>query len=200
MNLIETTPTTYVFEGGVTLPRVTSILSVVHKFDGINLDVLAHAAERGKAVHRGCWLLCGGGDASGLDWGTVHDEVAPYLHGFEAFLKATGARVVEKERLVLSTRYGFAGRADLLIEGLSRFLDVVDVKSGAEDPSHALQTSAYAEGYRESTGTKRKLGRFALYLRPTGTYRLQEMKEESDFRVFMACRQVYQWRMEHDRA
>jgi hypothetical protein len=71
VNLLETTETTYRFTGGVELPRITSILSVVHDLSAIPPDVLHHAALRGKAVHRAVWILVGG-DPSGLRWDTVH--------------------------------------------------------------------------------------------------------------------------------
>jgi len=178
----------------VRLPRVTAILSVVQDFSAISPERLAYAAERGRAVHRAIWLIEAGGDGSGLAWDTVHPELVPYLQAYQAFKKGTGCRVIEKERLIVSERYRYAGRADLIIEGLERHPDVLDIKTGEAYPSHALQVAAYEWGYRETVNTKRTFGRCILYLRDNGTYRLDRHKSPHDFAVFLAVKQVYDWR------
>jgi len=101
---------------------------------------------------------------------------------------------IEKERLIVSERYRYAGRADLIIEGLERHPDVLDIKTGEAYPSHALQVAAYEWGYRETVNTKRTFGRCILYLRDNGTYRLDRHKSPHDFAVFLAVKQVYDWR------
>lgn len=203
MRLLETTENSYKIDRDGTvyeLPRVTSPLSLVQRFDGIPAGALAHAAERGKAVHRAIWIL--EADPSGLEWSTVHPEVQPYVEAWLAFKALTGLRVVAAEQFVVSWRYGVAGRADLLVEGLSNRLDVLDLKTGAEHPAHHLQGSGYLELYRETTGTKRALGRQILYLNPNGTTRLVSPKPEDhqkDFNTFLACVAVYRWSRDHDR-
>ena len=197
MKLLQTTDTTYRLERDGTVveyPRVTAILSVVQDFSAISPERLAHAAERGRAVHRAIWLIEAGGDGSGLAWDTLHPELVPYLHAYQAFKKGTGCRVIEKERLIVSERYRYAGRADLIVEGLERHPDVLDIKAGQPDPSYALQVAAYEGGYREMLNTKRTFGRCILYLRDNGTYRLVRPPSPHDFAVFLAVKQVYDWR------
>jgi hypothetical protein len=202
MNLLETTETHYKFAGGVDLPRVTSILSVVHDLSTIPPDVLHHAALRGKAVHRAVWILVGG-DPSGLQWNTVHPECLPYLDAFQKFLKETRVVVLDKERLVPSARYRNCGRLDLLVGGLTSLSssDIPDIKTGVEHDSHDLQVTAYSANYQELTGIRRPPGRWKLYLRNDGTYRLKqpENSHERDLRCFLAIQQTYLWREAHDR-
>ena len=201
MKLLQTTDTTYRLERDGTVveyPRVTAILSVVQDFSAISPERLAHAAERGRAVHRAIWLIEAGGDGSGLAWDTLHPELVPYLHAYQAFKKGTGCRVIEKERLIVSERYCYAGRADLIVEGLEKRPDVLDIKTGEPYPSHALQVAAYEWGYREIVNTKRIMGRCVLYLRDNGTYRLDHHKSPHDFAVFLAVKQVYDWRKSNE--
>ena len=201
VKLLDTTDTSYRLEHDGTVveyPRVTAILSVVQDFSAISPERLAYAAERGKAVHRAIWLLEAGGDGTGLAWDTVHPELVPYLTAYQAFKKGTGCRIVEKERLIVSERYRYAGRADLVVEGLEKWSDMLDIKTGEPNPAHALQLAAYVWGYREMGNTKRILGRCVLYLRDNATYRLVRHHEATDFNVFLAVKQVYDWRRAHE--
>lgn len=178
--------------------RVTSCLSLLQDFSHVPPDVLAHAAERGKAVHRACWLLCGGADGSGLDRSTLHPEVAPYVAAFEAAQRTLRFAVVEKEVLVYSTRFRYAGRVDLVVKGIGPRTSILDLKTAAqESPVYALQVSAYLEAWKELTTSRAAIDRHILYLKSNGSYRLVSLPAAShagDFRTFLACQQVYLWK------
>ena len=207
---IQTTPTAYHLERDgrpLLLPRVTSVLSIVRgDLAAIPVDVLAHAAERGRAVHRAVWLLEAGGDGSGLSWDTLHPELAPYVRAYQAAKRALRFTVIEKERLVVSSIFGYAGRADLVVEWERRF-GILDLKTGQEHASHHLQVSAYLEGWKEMTGSRKKVHRWKLYLRPTGGYDLDDCKRnrdgtpapthEADFRSFTNILGAYRWMQAH---
>lgn len=205
MKLLETTDTTYRLEDGdgkvLEYPRVTAILSVVQDFSTISPERLAHAAERGKAVHRAIWLLEGGGDGSGLALGSLHPDLVPYIDGYLQYKKATGFEVIERERLVVSNRYHHAGRLDLLVGGLTSLssLDLIEIKTGQEDASHELQAAAYVEAWKEMTGSKRFIPRWRLYLRPNGSAMPLrcENKVADDLRYFLAIQQTYLWIVAH---
>jgi len=206
VKLLEVTDTTYRLEHDgktVEYPRVTAILSVVQDFSAISPERLAHAAERGRAVHRAIWLLEGGGDGSGLDQRSLHPALIPYVDGYLQYKKATRFEVVERERLVISVRYRHAGRLDLLVGGLTSTssLDLIEIKTGEEDASHELQTAAYTEAWKEMTGSKRSIPRWRLYLRPNGTaFPLRcENKVQDDLRYFLAIQQTYLWRKANGR-
>lgn len=200
------TPTTYELgtEDGrvLTVPRVTASLSIVRRdLELIPPDVLEHAAARGRAAHAAVWLSEKGGDGSGLDVGSLHPEVAPYFQGYLAFKSATRVQIVETERLVVSVAFGYAGRMDLMAKGLTSRTswDLIDLKSGAEHWSHALQVSGYAQAYAEMTGTKRMIHRWVLYLRENGTYRLTQPADVQarDFRAFCHVLGTYRLLMAH---
>lgn len=193
-----TTPTTYLIDG-TPYPRVTTILGLVRDFSSIPLDVLDHAAERGTAVHRACWIL--EADPSGLAWSSLHPEIVPYVKAFQQAKRALGWQAVGAEQLVVSRRYGYAGTADLLVTGIGgSHLTILDLKTGMPHPSHALQVAAYAEAYREQTTTRRTIGRSILYLTASGAYRLVVVPpadHTNDFSTFLACLTVHRWQAQH---
>lgn len=204
MKLLGTTDTTYRLQqddgAPVDYPRVTSVLGLLRAdLREIPADVLARAAARGTAVHRAIWLLEGGGDGSGLAWGTLHPELRPYVAAYQDAQAALRFRVVEAERLVVSRRYGYAGRMDLVAKWQGTF-GILDIKTGINHPAHQLQVSAYREAWAEETGSRRQLRRWILYLRQSGAYRLVDCDEGSthaaDFAVFAACVRVYRWLQE----
>ncbi|MFB3816179.1 MAG: PD-(D/E)XK nuclease family protein [Candidatus Methylomirabilales bacterium] len=191
---IETTDTTYRIDGRE-FPRVTSVLGIVRPdLKEIPADVLAQAAARGRAVHKGVWALCGGG--GGLYWPSVQAELVPYLRAFEAAQAALGFTVIGKEQLVVSAVFGYAGRADLIVEWGGRF-GILDLKTSAEPhPAYRLQVSAYVEAYRETSGTRKRLHRWILYLKGTGRYRLdacEDTTHEADFKVFTNVLAAWRW-------
>lgn len=204
MTLIETTDTAYLFQHdgrALTFPRVTSVLALVRPdLREIPADVLHHAAERGRAVHKACWILSGG-DPSGLHWPSVNPEVRPYVEGFQAFINETRCRCLDQERLVISQRFRYAGRMDLRAE-IGGIQGVLDIKSCTEHPSHRIQCSAYLEAHKEQSGTRKQLRRWLLYLLPTGRYRLLDCDEwnshTADFRVFSQILGVYRWLQEQN--
>lgn len=205
MRVLETTETTYRLaledgSGVLTLPRVTSVLGLMRPdLREIPADVLHRAAARGTAVHRAIWLLEGGGDGSGLAWGTLHPELRPYVAAYQDAQAALRFRVTEAERLVVSRRYGYAGRMDLLVERKGTF-GILDIKTGIHHPAHQLQVSAYREAWAEQTGSRRRLRRWILYLRDSGAYRLIDCDEGSshgsDFSIFTAALCAYRWMQE----
>jgi hypothetical protein len=103
--------------------------------------------------------------------------------------------VVGKEQLLVSLLFGYAGRGDLIVEWERRF-GILDLKSGEAHPAHRLQVSAYGEAFKETMGTRRRLHRWILYLRPTGGYRLdpcEDTTHEQDFRTFTQILGAYRW-------
>lgn len=200
-HVLKTNETTYELgrdDGkALVMPRVTSILSVVRRdLETIPKDVLQHAAMRGRAVHRAIWIVEGGPDASGLHWDSLAAEVRPYVEAYVAFKKATNAKIIEKEVLVVSERFGYAGRLDLMARGLTSATswDIVDVKTGVEHWTHDLQVAAYVQGYKEQNNIRRQIHRWKFYLRGDGTYRLMPCKntQEVDFKSFCHVQGTYQ--------
>lgn len=197
MKLLRATDTTYEFEADrkvLVYDRVTAVLSIARRFDGIPAEVLDRARLIGQAVHRAIWLLEGGGDASGLDWSTVHPDVAPYIRGYLEAKRVLRFRIIGKEGLVWSHVHRLAGRYDLVAVGLDPGRTIVDMKTGEPHWSHRLQLAAYEALYRESAGWKGRLGRRLVYLTGTGRFSVDACEGStvmSDFREFCALHQAY---------
>ncbi len=199
-HVLKTDETTYQFgcdDGRVlVLPRVTSILSVVRRdLETIPRGVLEHAAMRGRAVHRAVWIVEGGPDTSGLHWDSLDAEIRPYVEAYVKFQEATKAKIVEKEVLVVSERFGYAGRLDLMARGLTSATswDMVDLKTGVEHWTHDLQVAAYSQAYKEQRGIRQTVHRWKLYLRGDGNYRLFpcETSQDVDFKGFCNIQGTY---------
>jgi len=181
----------YTWPDGIELPSVTTIIT---KGLGLHYDS-PEAAARGTAIHEACALLDGGGDGSGLDWSSMPEEWHGYLRAWEMAKKWIAGKITAVEMPIRSSRYQYAGRLDRVISGA-----VLDLKSGAEEPWHALQTWAYAEAYRETIGRPRLyVPRAAVYLRASGTPHIVEHEGDSGLHVFLALLQVYHWRVARGR-
>lgn len=203
LTLLEQTSTTYRFitpEGlEVTYPRVTSALQLVNPgLRRIPAEVLARASARGRAVHRGVWLLeteHGGG----MDWGSVDVRIRGYLDAYLAAKMQLSFLAIWSEQLIISERYGYAGTADLGVEQGARFA-VLDLKTGIEHPTHALQLAAYAEGVKAQHNLRSAPERWILYLHADGTYDyrvLPRAEHARDFAAFTNILQAYRWLQAH---
>src|SRR5664280_679352 len=78
------------------LPGVTRALQQIDELDGIPRDILAAAARFGKHVHKAIDLL----NKGVLDEDALDPNLVPYVAGYKKFLRDTGARVIESERMV----------------------------------------------------------------------------------------------------
>lgn len=189
------------FLDGRELPGITRVLRDV----GIGplpqseirvADSFAYAAERGKAVHEATAL----DDRGELDEESVDPVVRPYLDAWRRFREESGFRPEPTliEVPLARSDLGFAGTPDRAgILGEDRI--VLEIKVTAEMPSWVgLQLA----GQRMLAWTTREFGavvpnavrRFAVQLRPDGTYRLWEFRDPEDGRVFLACLSIYQWK------
>lgn len=183
---------------GRAVPHVTAITDTLIDFGGIAPAVLETARDRGTAVH----LACQYHDEGGVDESSLDPALIGYLAGYRAFLAESGARWDAIEKRVYSGKFRYAGTLDRVgtIKGKrSRVSVLVDIKAVAQiQPAVGPQTAAYLQAYRETFPEKPKLfGRFALQLRPDGTYRFHECREIADFSVFMAAKTVAAWRERH---
>ena len=178
--------------GGHALPSVTTVLARAQNFEGIPKKVLAHKAEIGRAVHTAIRYLHEGD----LDLASVDPAIPAYLDGYRWFLAESGFEPGGWEVPMGSNLYGYAGTPDLWGKLNGHFV-VPDIKCVAK-PSGitALQTAAYGQLVEEHTQRK-VVRRFTLQLRADGKYRLIEHEERSDFSIFLAYLQTYNWEKLH---
>jgi hypothetical protein len=176
------------------LPRVTSIIARWYPFLQPP-EVLAIAAARGTAVHRGTHII--DADPQGIDWATVDAPLVPYLQAYQKFLSECRATPIEREFPVCNLLHGYIGTPDgvyaMRFEKGGEGESLIDIKSGMPMPTHALQTAAYEEPARKRFGRRKPFARHALYLKPDGTYRLVQHTDPRDLAAFLGLLQAYYW-------
>lgn len=183
---------------GVIVPSVTSVLSILGGYEGIPLQTLQRAAERGTAVHKATELS----DLGTLDYSGLDDEVLGYLMGWHKFLDDKKPEIVTVEKQVFHPSLLYAGTFDreLVLDG---HLSILDIKSSAKlMPATAPQTAAYAEavnGHRKNKADQVKR-RYGLRLTADGNYELKQYKDPSDMNVFLSCLIVFRWVETHNQA
>jgi hypothetical protein len=120
---------------------------------------------RGSAVHAACQYL----DEGCLDWDSVLPEHEGYVRAWERAMRECCFVWDGVEEELYHTQYQYAGRRDRRGRiGQSRV--VADIKTGALYPQTAMQLAAYVAPL-ESPRSHR---RFAVRLKPDGTYTVKE--------------------------
>lgn len=183
---------TYTREG-VAVPSVTQALGVISAYDGIPPAILAEAAERGTAVHKAIELHL----QDDLDEASLDPVIAGYFYGYWKFERETGFKPRHSEALVYSAKYGYAGTLDL--EGdLHHKAAIIDTKTTRQLMASAgPQTAAYEAAFKEQHQSRRNYQRYALLLKQDSTYRLEPCTAAGDFRVFLACLTVHNFKRKH---
>lgn len=171
---------------GRQIPGVTRVLKPLIGYEGVQAWMLERKSAIGRAVHRATELW----DADDLDEESLDPILRPYLDAYKRFFDHVKPKWNRTESKLYHARFGYAGTLDR--EGLiSDVPAVVDLKCTVDiSPAVGAQTAAYAEALGD--GLKRE--RFALQLRPDGTYRLEPMKDASDFQTFLACLSIHNFK------
>jgi hypothetical protein len=175
---------------GNRVPSVTQVLNVLEDWEGVPPDRLEAARLFGQRVHEACALLVRGV----LDWDSLNAALVPYVEGARNFLRMSGAVVIASELRLGNSRHRYAGTLDLMVEWRGQCL--ADFKSGVVPRTVGPQTAAYSESYREHYQQRPKR-RYCIQLNPEAPhgYRVHELKNPSDFSLFLSCLNV--WRAKH---
>lgn len=163
-------------EGGTVRPHITGMLERAGLVDSTWMT--ADSRWRGTAVHK---------LTADYDLGALERPAAcssPFKGYLLAHVKAVGImrpEFVAIEEPRLHSRYRFGGRPDraMIYNGLAA---VLEIKSAEPSPAHEVQTALQAilEGERFELPPE-TLGRFCLYLKPDGRFRLEEHTRIRDF-------------------
>ena len=188
----------YRFNGAV-VPHVTSVTDSLASYAGISDNVLRKKAEIGTAVHYATELE----DEGDLDDASLPAVLHGYIEGYRRFKHETGFTADVTEYRVYSNVYHFAGTLDRIgrferLKGIRPLAAaLVDYKATYTImPSVGPQTAAYERAWNEQSDRK-VLRRFALQLKPHGTYSLHECKDVSDWSVFLSALTLMNWRARH---
>jgi hypothetical protein len=185
----------YKFDG-IIIPSVTQIIGDIFPIsDFISKDLLKEKADLGKKIHSTTELY----DRGTLDVDKLHPILKAYLDSWVKFRKDFNVQFdldsfsEQIETLLYHSVYKFAGRVDR-IPFVDKERCIIDIKSGMEQKTHALQTAAYAMLANQLLDRKFKIKkRYAVYLSETG-YKVIEHKNTNDENVFLSCLTIYNYR------
>lgn len=177
---------------GRRLPSVTQVLAPLVDFSMVRKDVLERAQALGTAVHRMTELH----DNDDLDEESLSEELRPYLAGWKKFRAECQFEPVTVEHRMSHPVYRYAGTSDRtgVIKGRLAVLDIK--KMMVLGPHIGPQLAAY-EKLHQSEGLN-VLDRFALGLRPDGSYRLQPFTDPLDWQCFLAHLTIRNWKAKHE--
>lgn len=160
---------------GEELQHITGMLLRTGKVD--DTWFTEESSVRGSMVHD----LTASYDLEALDVDGCDSPWRGYLLAHVKAMQVIKPEVLEVEVARVHPRYRYGGRPDRALRMWSR-LSVLEVKTGQEDASHGIQTALQAMLLeREYNLPARAWGRYALYLRENGKYKLRECKDPADF-------------------
>ena len=175
---------TYSDDKGKVYPSVTNILLTEGFIDSSWFTEWSR--DKGSLVH----LVCHLEDINDLDENTVDLVLQPHLDAYRAFKRDTGFIVEASEVPLYSEAYQFAGTPDK-VGKLNGSPALIDIKSGAIDPSVALQLSFY------EILTNHPHKRFALQLTAEGKYKLIPFVGRQDRNLCLSILAIHHWKLNH---
>jgi hypothetical protein len=174
----------YTIDGKV-YPGVTTILGDVYG----RFPYPEGAAERGHHVHLATQLF----DEDDLDDESLDPLVAGYLEGWKRFRDEMDFVPTQIEKLVHNEVYGYCGTLDR-IGTMKGKLYLIDIKSGAKEWWHRIQTAAYALCLPPDTVFKRA----SVYLSAEGKYKIDYYINKQDYHDWLSTLRVWQIKKENN--
>ena len=180
---------TYTDDNGNIIPSVTSVISECLYLEVKRFFTL-ESRQRGEAVHKACELY----DLERLDFDSLHDNIKGYVNAYKRFKSEIKPKWSGIEDSFISP-LGYAGTYDRY--GYIQDKPVLaDIKTGTVGMVD-LQLAAYKFGCEEEDA--KEADRAVIELKPDGFYkfyRLLKSTEGRDFKVFMSCLNVYNYKKE----
>ena len=146
---------------GQSVPSVTQILAEAGLIDG--QWYTDESQLRGRTVH----IITALHDRDELDESKVADEYKGYLTAWRKLQADTQCEVFSVERRICNFVYRYAGTMDRLVRW-NGVLYLVDLKTGATQWWHKIQTAAYWMCHDIPAAC-----RCAIYLSPDGSYKIK---------------------------
>lgn len=169
--------------------RVSTVLKEFGFIDGQHFD--EDSRLRGTAVHKAIEFRFKGT----LNEKTLDPQLRGWVDAVDSFMAENKFVPKYLEAAVLSPLYRFAGRLDAFGD-MNGEPAIIDIKSGSAGKATDLQTAAYAHCMARLLGVS-KVRRYALELRPTGSYRLKPFANDNSEGVFLglAAAYWYKWNL-----
>jgi hypothetical protein len=138
------------------------------------------SCERGQIVHR----LTADYDLGAIeDLESVEHTYAGYLQGHAAAMQTLRPEFLSVEEPLMHPIHRYGVRPDRVLK-LWGILGTLDVKSGAPHKAHAVQTALQALALESIHKMPAELlGRWGLYLKRNGKWKLERFEDSSDFVV-----------------
>ena len=176
---------------GRKLPGVTSLLSPLVDFSMVPRETLERARQLGQAVHKMTELY----DQDDLDEDSLSDELRPFLTGWMRFRTECHFEPLTIERRMHHPLYRYAGTSDRtgVVKGR---IAVIDIKKMFVLGAHIGPQLAAYEKLHQSEGLQ-VVDRYALGLRPDGSYRLQPFTDPLDWQCFLSHLTIRNWKTKH---
>lgn len=174
---------------GVIVPSVTQILAPLVDYSKVPEAQMRAAQELGSMVHKTTELY----DLGVLDEDDLDPILAQYLEGWKRFREDVGFVPDTVEKQMYHPLFQYCGTSDRTgtIRGRKAVLDIKKMMSLG--PVIGLQLAAYQEMHNlEGAGIE---ARYALGLRPDGSYRLQEYADPTDLPAFMSLLTLRNWKV-----
>ena len=179
---------------GKVVPGVTEILADNKLIDlfGIPVPALEKARALGTEVHSVSEHF----DKGSLKVETIDPAIVPYFTAYLKFLKENKVEILEIENFVYSKTWKYCGQIDRVVQ-IGKKKGIIDLKSTTGMPAFVtIQTALYGVAYEEYTGNKIDF-RWAVQLKPDGTYKLFPHEEKTDKYIGLAAVQLFNWRRKH---
>ena len=158
---------------GQEVPSVTTILKPLsnRSYSSVNPSVLEYARNRGSAVHEALELIDLDTDPD------ISPEIVPYLNAYEEWKSIYRPTFTDIEQIVYEDELGYIGTLDRAGYLNGNEFAIIDIKTSNPTKealvSACCQTAAYAIAYP----TKTEISRYALFLKPDGSFRFQNCTE-----------------------
>jgi hypothetical protein len=180
---------------------VTQILAAegVVDFSMVKQAVVEYKRSVGSAAHAATDYI----DKNCLDWGSVDEAVEGYINAYIAFLADTEftVRMSEAQRIatVNGLRYGMkVDREGTIAVNGKLFPAVVELKcTSAPEDYWGIQLAFYDIGLGVPKETGKPRERFAVQLKPDGTYKLHPYQDRGDYGAAAGMIASVAWKLNH---
>lgn len=164
-------------DGGAELPSITQLLKMARLVnDEFYTD---ESRERGTAVHD----LTAAYDLGALTLDGCKSTFKPYLLAHAQAMTMLKPEILAIEQPAVHPVYRYGGRADRILK-LSGLRGVWEIKSGAREKSHPIQTALQAMLDSVECGIPADgLWRWCCYVKPSGKFSVEVHDNKSDYDV-----------------